>query len=364
MDALLQVIVERLIALWKRVSSGHRADETWSRVAENLGLACSGTGFGKDLRLSGTLDGVPIEAEIFEHVERKKNKDEATLHTRYSVQLTGVWFRMTIQPVRPTGRRRYHAVTRTILTGDGPFDRAFCVRGDDPEVLTAYCDEERRAAIRVFHRRRRGTKITSEAIVNEVGFLEDNALRMTRTLHALVELARAMMKDIGNEEPAGEKPAVEKPAAVEPAEKPAPEPTEVLVPVPRVARDDQVVSSKESDDLTVAAVAETLFGNGVSSFDAKQRFVDEFAGKRVRWSGVLEQVESFGSDVHFGGTPGTRVTLHLVPSEGTPSGTVSVVAGLPPEEAERLRDARGQRMEGSGRLIDCDPFLRRLFVGE
>ena len=115
--------------------------------------------------------------------------------------------------------------------------------------------------------------------------------------------------------------------------------------------------------LDASAVSHELFGTRRTGFETQRIFDEGFRGRRVRGSGTLARIETFVSDVVFGRTPGTRVTLELSELEGEGYGRdVRLVAALAHDRETELRHSRGEEFEVEGTLVRCDPFLRTLFV--
>jgi hypothetical protein len=136
---------------------------------------------------------------------------------------------------------------------------------------------------------------------------------------------------------------------------PVPPPAPAVTPTPR--------PKPKGEPVDVKTVTRVLFGEDASSFDAERIFIQQFEGRPIRWKGELRSVDRFHRDMVLGEGPAVRATV-LVHRMASRYGVKEIVAVVrfPDEEADRLREHRGDRITFRGRLLKCDPFLRKIYV--
>ena len=136
-------------------------------------------------------------------------------------------------------------------------------------------------------------------------------------------------------------------------------------PAPDVANApiDAAASDPQSSSLDVQSVTAQLFASNAAKFEVKQRFERDHAGQRVTWRGTLERVETFRSDVVFQGS-GTKLTFEMPALEADAPGGIArpchaivQLTGNAPGDLEP-----GTELTFIGTLLDCDPFMRRVFL--
>lgn len=115
----------------------------------------------------------------------------------------------------------------------------------------------------------------------------------------------------------------------------------------------------EEADLSAAAVIADLFSANRMGFETEQHFLDTYAGRTVRWSGEVEKVRAFQTDLDFPGSGmKTTVLLGNLGDGRLVSSRVHAIVHLPPTaELER-----GQSITFTGTLLRLDRYMRNLFV--
>ncbi|MBE0592889.1 MAG: hypothetical protein IH616_10880 [Gemmatimonadales bacterium] len=108
-----------------------------------------------------------------------------------------------------------------------------------------------------------------------------------------------------------------------------------------------------------------LFGRSTMSNEVAGIFAERFRTQPVRWSGELRTVSRYPFDRVFGSTPGTRATF-VVHQMETPLGQrpVQAIVQLPADAIRQLRSEVGNLFVFEGRLVDCDSFMRSIYVGD
>ncbi|MDG2027992.1 MAG: hypothetical protein P8J50_12865 [Acidimicrobiales bacterium] len=108
------------------------------------------------------------------------------------------------------------------------------------------------------------------------------------------------------------------------------------------------------------AAIEDLFGGSRTGHEIEAAFEQDYAGRRVEWTGEVENSRSYRSDHDFGDVPGTKTTVRLgsIGSSRLMSNRIKAVVDL-------LVDtdlAREDEIQFSGTLLRVDRFTRTLFV--
>ena len=124
------------------------------------------------------------------------------------------------------------------------------------------------------------------------------------------------------------------------------------------------VEEEISDPLGAKQVLGRLFGGDLSSRATQQMFADTFAGATVHWSGNLKRVERFRYDRVFSG--GGHRALIDVGDEAPdhPLACVEVIVKIDSTLADSAAERSGQSVTFTGTLLDVNPYMRRIYVGE
>jgi hypothetical protein len=113
-------------------------------------------------------------------------------------------------------------------------------------------------------------------------------------------------------------------------------------------------------------VSEALFAQSRMSHETNKIFEENFKGKRVCWSGTLEWVTTYFSDMVFGQGPGTRAVFKVYRLAGDNYGgrEVRAVVQLPETAKDSLSGGTGKTCILEGTLVSCDAFMRNLFLAD
>lgn len=153
---LIVVIALPLFGLIMRsMKKQRRINGVWREFAESKGLKEQPAGDGAILRFSGENRGMPFVLECT--VTEGTPVRVGTLKLSFGEE-TEMFSRMSIRlPVVPHGLRLYRETTwsklgkavgmQDITTGDTEFDRAFVVKGPDPEAVNAFLSPFRRVTL-------------------------------------------------------------------------------------------------------------------------------------------------------------------------------------------------------------------------
>lgn len=124
--------------------------------------------------------------------------------------------------------------------------------------------------------------------------------------------------------------------------------------------------SAQQPDASLAfdGLSNELFAGSLMSYQVKDRFNEAYAGRRASWSGKLERLTSFSSDLQFKGS-GAKATIQMPPiQDGSFTKDVKCVVQITKEAEAALKGALGKQVAFEGELVHCDGFMRTLFLGE
>ncbi|MGD8727509.1 MAG: hypothetical protein PVH40_07680, partial [Gemmatimonadales bacterium] len=119
-----------------------------------------------------------------------------------------------------------------------------------------------------------------------------------------------------------------------------------------------------SPTITPQAVADSLFGGSIMSYQIEGVFDEQFRGQRVQWSGTLLSASRYPFDRVFGQSPGTKavVQVHQAASGGRRRSMRATVQ-LPLDTLIELRPKIGKPVAFEGELLECDGFMSTVYVG-
>ncbi|MDF1798444.1 MAG: hypothetical protein P1V81_04660 [Planctomycetota bacterium] len=154
----------------------------------------------------------------------------------------------------------------------------------------------------------------------------------------------------------GELPSVQPPA-------PAPVPEPAAAPAPG-SLESSDVPAQASVSFDYPAVRADLFETHRMSYETKALFENTYAGSQVRWTGKLKRLSSFSSDLVFQG-PGVKAMIELEPfQDGSFAKDIEAFVQLPAGTEADLKGHVGQEVTLSGRLVSCNPFMRKLHIAD
>lgn len=114
-----------------------------------------------------------------------------------------------------------------------------------------------------------------------------------------------------------------------------------------------------------ADLAAALFATRAASYQVKQAFEAEHAGRRAHWRGTLERTTPFSSDRVFDGE-GRKATFAMghIEVDGFERDLRCVVAFGPDADDADIDARAGEELAFTGTLVACDPFLRTVFLAD
>jgi len=356
-----------------------KLNESWARVAHQLGLSLRPADWNRSALLDGAIAGLPVAVDIHKRGSGKSN----SIFTRFHL---GV-------PLLPLGLELSRegflsGISRAlgggdIETGDPAFDDLIRVKGRDAAAIRAFLTPARRQLIRQFIESHPGATISAKGISwLSRGRMTDQS-RLMGTIRQMSELARlladeepsaeavtdaaearrmaeALMSGLPGSEPESESnraSASEPDATFEASTERARDMTD---PVADAAPESAPAGASECD---VAEFASSVFAPGALSFQASKTFAEHYAGKHVVWQGKLLAAEPYTFDFVFGSGGGVKATLsiHRVETTSFGDGDVKAVVRLPVGTSGL--DARiGETVRFRGSLLKVDGLAKKVFV--
>ena len=401
-----------------------KVGETWSAVARDLHLLYDPGGAFRGRSLSGRHRENDILVDTFTRSSGKSS----TTYTRYRVRYPrplGLGLKLAREGFFSGVSKVFGA--QDIQIGDATFDQGVMVKGDDPARVVRFLTLARRARIQRALMSFSGLKIGDEEIYWERTGVESSAARLADTVRRLSVLAWFLCGDRGEDRSleraaqarlegrldeaiaaARQVPAVESVPPIEAhmmeahmlhlgnrseeagrlldqAAREAPDDAEIQAwtrlreaappPLPDVPAPEADGASAQvatppapGPDAAAGPSIETfcgaVFKPGGTSADVDATFASTFAGRRVRWSGILRTYQSTSFDFVFGNQPCTKATLELHQLEGglVSGKQVQAIVQFPPEAKDALQDRAGAEIAFTGELLKVDGLMRNIYL--
>ena len=348
-----------------------RRREAWQETARELGFIY----IPGDMLKVGVLTGQFGKSVVTADIHTVNNGKNSHQMTRYKLEYPslGLGLRLSRQGLMGNLGKMFGG--QDIELGDAEFDRLLMVKGGDPQRVRDFLSPERRKALMAAFSAYPKLVVTDSEAVLETYGQESSGERLKTAIGCLRHLSTTLC---GDAHPAAAQQKTKvmerkdfKPAA--PASAPAsaavefkpfaPAPTPVPVPVHEPAAPPPVPVPAVGEELTAAGLSAALFGGSASSFDVERMFAPH-QGKRVRWSGKLENVRQFGSDFTFKGGAGTKavVLVHELSNQFGFKNPVKAVVRFKPEDYATLTPLAGKPLEFTGRLLKADGMVRELYL--
>jgi hypothetical protein len=405
------VLVSLGVAAFAAASAAKKratANDAWRDAAVRLRLLFKPGDLFTHPQIVGTLRSCQVSVNTF-----TKSSDKAKW-TRYRVEFRAPHgYKLHIrQQGFLAGIRKAFGQT-PIEFGDSEFDARFEVRAGNPDALHAFLNPLRRHRLLELFDTCPGIVIEQHRLTWEVKGLQTAPGRMADTLERLVAAAEDLSPDDPSAAEVSPRDGITEARRVEPARLPAstirrtapsPAPSRQagtfrtapadaaakggaearrtvartdLEPAPAAqpevqtlgasvpAAPPQSITDGGESGPAVASVSTALFGRSTMSNEVAGIFAERFRTQPVRWSGELRTVSRYPFDRVFGSTPGTRATF-VVHQMETPLGRrpVQAIVQLPADAIRQLRSEVGKLFVFEGRLVDCDSFMRSIYVGD
>ena len=349
-------------------------------------------------RMGGVVDSMAVSVDVY-----RTGGNNSQTYTRYTVHYPplGIGLQMRRQTGLTTFAKFFGAQDHEI--GDKAFDDAFAIKAKDPASLGVFFTPARREALlrllavysslevddAELRYLSKGLQRDPIVIVSTVRRLAASAAAFTGTRRApgidevvaaraegnsadaaeqLTAVVRPHPDDIDTrimevETLYGAGRAEEAEAVLRDLDRIAPADPEVQGWHDIVERETPEVSGGERTDTDPVAVSEALFAENRLSFETTSLFEDQFAGRRVQWSGTVRRSAISESDRDFDATI-AKALIHVATIENDLYGNAEVdaVVAFEPRLVNQIR--RGERVTFTGRLFKVDGLVRNLFVAD
>jgi len=132
---------------------------------------------------------------------------------------------------------------------------------------------------------------------------------------------------------------------------------------PEVELPEPIEAPAASGAVDYEALRSDLFETQRMSHEVKDHFEATYAGQTVQWSGKLERLSDYNSDMIFEGGQGTRAMVTLAPiQDGSFTKDVHAIVQLTRDQAADAKALTGQEVRITGQLLSCDSFMRNVFL--
>ena len=385
-----------------------KRDEAWETAGRRLGLTFRGRSGFQGRKLEGECVGHAVRVDTY---SRRSGKQSQT-YTRYRIGYADLGLGLNLEREGLFSGVKKFFGAQDIEVGDPGFDEGILVKGDHPTAVRAYLTPARRLVVQRALSKFDGLSIADSGMEFSRSGL-DGESRIVGTVKSLCGVATELAGDSDVESRLGQALVAQEDgrmeealslvdeAAEDAAEDNAEaqvvrgeilmtlgrreEALEALEQLPRERREapevealiaelPEITSEPPTSEPTgqaklaesAAEVCAALFVPGRMSTETSRDFDERYTGREVRWTGKLQRVETYYSDLVFGSGRGTRARflIHTVEGRSFGSGEVQAVVQLPLDAAETLRDRIGDAFTLTGRLVRCDPFMRNLFIAE
>lgn len=370
----------------------------WTEAATQLGLDLNPGGIFSSPRMDGLISGHAISVHTF----TKGSGNNQQRYTRFQVAYPSIGFEFDLsRQTKVGGFFRRMVGMQDVEIGDPSFDDAFLIRTADPDRLSAFLTGQRRMTLNRFMATYPILEVTntrvrvdvrrtirdSEVLVSSVrrlvgvgqslsggaGDLDEAVLaretgelgealhRMRAAVEAQPDDVERRLTELDTLAAAGKVDDIE--ARVRELEKLAPADPEVLgwkgalAPQPIKPSERSAV---EPSGIEAAAATADLFGGREMSFVIRDRFAAGYAGRRVRWSGVVKKARRYDFDTEFGRGPAIKAVVTVASLEHDLFGSTEVdaIVQLP----ESAVPAQGSTITFEGTLTGADALMRNFTV--
>ncbi len=396
-----------------------RVRSAWRTAAHDLGLLYTEGSWMKGPSIEGSIAGFRIEVDV----ETRGGGDDREKFTRVRVSYppAPLHIRLTKQGTLSFVKRLFGGTD--LLIGDPGFDSRVVIESDHEVTTSQFLSPARRMAVLAifegYHKaevtersmqvERRGMMSTSTEVVSTIRLLLDKAIIMSAPTEVDMALetqaqgdlreAADQLREINAANATHDAPnsftqlleaealvslgdgatAHEVLAAIEVGpdrevdgwkgvaaanlQPIAPSPVQDSVSSDVVVSDEassaEPASAAATVDLSSTSVIDDLFAANRMGFETEQHFLDTYAGRTVHWSGEIEKIRAFQTDLDFAGS-GMKATVLLgnLGDGRLVSRRVHAIVQLP----EDMDVKRGQSITFTGALLRLDRYMRNMFV--
>ncbi len=384
MEAFIIIIVALMvIGVVASITSKGASGNLFRQAADRLGLHFKGGDMLANPEILGTLHGCRVSVQ-------GKREGTSIASVQYRVgypQALGFDFKITRSSTY-SGHSDFIGAP-PVKTGDDEFDKAVLVKGRDADLIRTLLTAPRRRRIARFLSVLPGAVVEHSQLTWRQREVPKHADEIIAAVERMVRLAgdlsgyhvrqldsppaataapplppREVLERVSKDDTWLVKlelgPAVEH-SETEPPERQDEQPAFVNG---TPAADTSPAAERHADGrLTIDVVCNALFDPTVSASDAARQFDSLFKDKDVAWSGTLTSLASYPFDRVFGSDRGAKATVSVCEaSERYGARAVQAVIRLPPQGVADLRTLVGRTVDFQGTLLQCDHFMRSLYL--
>lgn len=380
--------------------AGHRTTvANWSRAASDLGLDIRPGGVFSNPRIDGLLSGHRASVHTF----TTGGGNNQQRYTRFEVGYPSLNLGLELsRQTKVGGFFRRMVGMQDVEIGDAAFDDAFVIKAGDPNRLAVFLTGQRRStlarllatfptlkatdtSVRVDVRKvvrdpdvivstvRRlvgvaqslsgpNTKVEEAVAARSEGDLSEALRRMREVLDDQPNNVEQRLIEIDTLAAAGKSKEVMD--RVGELERLAPADPEVLGW--RKTAEAEAARPAEPESVEVRmidadAATQDLFAGRQLSFAVRDKFVANYSGGRVRWSGKVKSARSYESDHDFGRGPGVKAIVTVAALEHDLFGSTEVDAVVEFPGSGPVPE-KGDAITFEGTLTAVDPLMRNFTI--
>ncbi len=396
---LILVVLGAIVAISLAIATQRATIERWTVAATQLGLDVVPGGFLSSPRISGLLSGFPVSVHTF-NTGGGKNQQR---YTRFEVTYPSLDLGLVLNRQTAVGgffRRVFNREDTEV--GDAGFDAAFVVKSQEPARLAAFLTAQRRSTLERFLAAFPTMQVTDTSVRVDVRRVVRDPDVLVSTIRRLVGVAQSLVDgrgDAATAREAGElsdalgrmRTAVESnPDDVErrldemdalaaagrtgdfdtriaELEQLAPTDPDVVAWKRTLSRReaastrDEEAATGELRPVDAHEATQDLLGGRQLSFAVRDKFVAEYQGRPVSWSGIVKSARAYETDGDFGKGPGVKVVATVASLEHELFGATDVDAVVEFSGVGPVPE-RGDTITFTGTLTAVDPLMRNFTV--
>ncbi len=390
---ILAVIAFAAVAAMQRA---RKVQAAWTAAARQLGLAHSGSGWTRP-QLSGSMGGLLVRVDVYS--TGGKNK---TYWTRYRAVFPTPGTAVRLK--RQTGLSRVTKLfgAQDVEIGDVAFDDAFVIKAGSEYQASEYLTLPRRTLLLKLYALYRGVDLTPDYLEIVTRGQETEARQLVTNTRRLVSAGRVLAgltEDDGRvERSLRSRARGDMGAAAEELRHADSDADDIDTPLleaemlassgqlaeaaplltglsERLPADEEVaglqralermdpaVPAADQSPVGMQEILDDLFVANRLSFETAEIFDEHYLGRSVTWSGKVQSIRDYRSDLDFGPEPGAKAVIAIAEIEHDLYGVseIDAVVQLPAGTAARLN--RGDQVTFTGQLLKADSMMRNIYV--
>ena len=367
----------------------------WTKAADALGIDIKPGSIFSLPRLNGLVSDRVVSVHTFQ----SSSGNNQQRYTRFEVTYPSIGLGLELsRQTKVSGFFRRMVGMQDVEIGDPAFDDAFVVKASDPHRLAVFLSGQRRTTLSRLLATYPTMKVTDTSVRVDVRKMIRDPEVLVSTVRRLVGVAQILSdptEKIDNATTArAEGDLTEALRRMREAIDSQPENIDyrldeidtlsaagregeignrvdelgVLAPAdPEVTGWKRSLGSKAStqvvsgESIDATAATQDLLGGRQLSFAVRDKFVANYAGGQVHWSGTVKSARAYETDHDFGRGPGVKAVVTVASLEHDLFGSTEVdaVVELP---ASGPVPQRGDSLTFSGTLTAVDPLMRNFTV--